>query len=88
MMNDELSKREQAVLSCLIGGRSNKEIGSLLGISQSTVQKYVQRICHRLRVGSRTKAIVAVDLLTQKKPINAQCEQKEVSRMLPVSYHA
>jgi DNA-binding NarL/FixJ family response regulator len=88
MMNDELSKREQDVLSCLIGGRSNKEIGSLLGISPGTVQKHVQRIFHRLRVQSRTKVIMAVHLSTQTKPINAQCEPKELSKMLPVPYDA
>lgn len=87
-MNDGLSKREQAVLSCLLEGLSNKEIGSVLGISPSTVQKQLQRIFHRLRVESRTKAIVAVHLSAQKKPIKAQCEQKEVSKMLPVSYNA
>jgi DNA-binding NarL/FixJ family response regulator len=88
MMNDGLSKREQAVLSCLLEGRSNKEIGTVLGISPSTVQKHLQRIFHRLRVKSRTKAIVAVHLSTQKKPINAQCEPKEMSKMFSVPYNA
>jgi DNA-binding NarL/FixJ family response regulator len=57
-MADRLSPREQAVLSLLRQGNSNKEIGRLLEISPRTVQKHVQRIYRHLDVRTRVEAIV------------------------------
>jgi len=57
-MSDGLTKREQAVLSWLENGLSNKEIAFALGISPRTVQKHLQRIYQHLGVQTRVEAIV------------------------------
>ena len=49
-MSDGLSEREQAVLSWLKQGLSNKEIGLALSISPRTVQKHLQRVYQQLGV--------------------------------------
>jgi DNA-binding NarL/FixJ family response regulator len=48
IMSDALSEREQAVLSWLQHGLSNKEIGLVFGIGQRTVPKHVRRIDRHL----------------------------------------
>lgn len=57
-MSDELSKKEQAVLSCLQQGLSNEEIGLALGLRPRTVQKHLQRVYQHLGVQTRVEAIV------------------------------
>jgi DNA-binding NarL/FixJ family response regulator len=57
-MEGGLSKREQAVLSWLEKGLSNKEIAGALDISPRTVQKHLQRIYQHLGVQTRAEAIV------------------------------
>jgi len=57
-MEGGLSKREQAVLSWLEKGLSNKEIAVALDISPRTVQKHLQRVYRHLGVGTRAEAIV------------------------------
>ena len=59
-MDTQLTKREQMVLALLRQGRSNKEIGAVLGISPRTVQKHLQRIYWQLEVQTRAQAIVKV----------------------------
>jgi DNA-binding CsgD family transcriptional regulator len=57
-MSNRLSEREQAVLSWLKHGLSNKEIGLALSISPRTVQKHLQRVYQYLGVQTRAEAIV------------------------------
>lgn len=57
-MSDGLTKREQAVLSWLENGLSNKEIAIALGISPRTVQKHIQRIYRHFGVQTRVEVIV------------------------------
>ena len=57
-MSDGLSEREQAVLSWLTHGLSNKEISLALSISPRTVQKHLQRVYQQLGVQTRAEAIV------------------------------
>ena len=59
-MSNGLSAREQAVLSWLKQGLSNKEIGLALSISPRTVQKHLQRIYRNLEVQTRAEAIVRI----------------------------
>jgi len=59
-MNNGLSEREQAVLSWLKHGLSNREIGLALSISPRTVQKHLQRVYLQLGVQTRAEAIVRV----------------------------
>lgn len=52
----ELTGRELEVLRLLALGRSNKEIGSELHITESTVKVHVKNILHKLKVNGRTEA--------------------------------
>jgi DNA-binding NarL/FixJ family response regulator len=54
----ELSKRETQVLHCLALGRSNKEIGRALYISEGTVKHHVKSILSKLNAMGRGEAIV------------------------------
>ena len=58
MPESELSSREQEVLRLLVGGKSNKEIANLLGITEATVKCHVSSILVRLNVSDRTQAVV------------------------------
>ena len=55
---DELTPRERDVLRLVIRGRSNKEIGQALSISEDTAKKHVQTIMLKLGVSDRTQAAV------------------------------
>lgn len=52
-----LSRREAEVLSHVAQGLTNEGVGSLLGISQRTVQKHLERIFDKLGVETRTAAV-------------------------------
>jgi two-component system, NarL family, response regulator len=54
----ELSAREEEVLRLLASGKSNKDIASLLGITEATVKCHVSAILLRLDVSDRTEAVV------------------------------
>jgi DNA-binding NarL/FixJ family response regulator len=53
----ELTKRELEVLQCIANGRSNKEIGSILYISEATVKGHVRSILGKLEAIGRAQAI-------------------------------
>jgi PAS domain S-box-containing protein len=56
-----LTFRELAVLQLLVGGKSDREIGLILGISPLTANKHVGNIMRKMKVRSRTSAsVVAV----------------------------
>jgi len=55
----ELTRREHDVLGLLSKGYIDKEIAPALGISTWTVHEYVKRIFEKLRVHSRTEAVLA-----------------------------
>ena len=57
--HSELSARELEVLGLIVKGRSNREIGEALGISEATVKWHVNIILSRLNVSDRTQATVA-----------------------------
>jgi DNA-binding NarL/FixJ family response regulator len=54
---ETLSQREIEVLELIARGKSNKEIGSALFISEGTVKSHLKRIFPKLGVISRTEAI-------------------------------
>jgi DNA-binding NarL/FixJ family response regulator len=54
---EELTQRETEVLRLLAGGKSNKEIGGRLFISETTVKSHVKSIFAKLKVLSRTEAV-------------------------------
>jgi two-component system NarL family response regulator len=53
----ELSPRELEVLQCVADGKSNKEIGVQLFISEGTVKTHVKSLLEKLSVVGRTGAI-------------------------------
>ena len=57
MSHPELSKRELEVLQYIANGRSNKEIGTILFISENTVRGHVKSILTKLDAMGRTEAI-------------------------------
>ena len=53
-----LSKRECECLKWIAAGKTDWEIGTILALSEKTVNVYVERAKHKLRVQTRTQAIV------------------------------
>lgn len=54
-----LSARETEVLGWVIQGKTNPEVGLILGISRRTVQKHLERVYSRLGVENRHAAMTA-----------------------------
>lgn len=54
---EQLSAREIEVLELVAKGKSNKEIGRALHISEATVKTHLLHIFGKLSVGSRTEAV-------------------------------
>lgn len=52
----ELTARETEVLKQIVAGRSNKEIGSVLFISEATVKTHINSLLGKLGVTDRTQA--------------------------------
>jgi DNA-binding NarL/FixJ family response regulator len=52
-----LTARELEVIRVLTSGKSNKEIGTLLDISEATVKVHITHILEKLKVTGRTEAI-------------------------------
>lgn len=56
MTGAALTAREVEVLTQIVRGKSNKEIGSLLKISEATVKSHINNILSKLGVTDRTQA--------------------------------
>ena len=56
MGGPSLTARELEVLKCIVGGRSNKEIGNELSISEATVKTHINNLLGKLGVTDRTQA--------------------------------
>ena len=52
------SLRELTVLNLVASGKSDKQIGTTLGISARTVQKHVEKLCKKMGASTRTEASV------------------------------
>lgn len=55
----ELSQRETEVLQLLIKGRSNKEIGSALFVTEDTIKAHFKTLFAKLKVADRTEAAIS-----------------------------
>jgi DNA-binding NarL/FixJ family response regulator len=53
-----LSLREAEVLNHVAKGKTNRDISSLLGIRERTVEKHLERVYKKLGVESRTAAVI------------------------------
>jgi DNA-binding NarL/FixJ family response regulator len=56
VQGSELTPRELDVLKAIVAGRSNKEIGADLAISEATVKTHINNILSKLGVTDRTQA--------------------------------
>jgi len=56
MGGPELTGRELEVLKLIVAGRSNKEIGRELSISEATVKTHINNLLSKLGVSDRTQA--------------------------------
>ncbi len=54
---ENLSAREQEIVRWIAEGKTNTEIGSILGISSFTVKNHAQRIFRKLDATNRTEAV-------------------------------
>ena len=54
---DILTAREKEILRWIHLGKSNSEVGTILGISPLTVKNHVQKILRKLNVRNRTQAV-------------------------------
>lgn len=59
-----VTPREREVLAWLAAGKTDKDIGAILGMSPRTVQKHLQHIYEKLGVETRTSAVVRAMELT------------------------
>jgi two-component system NarL family response regulator len=57
MSHPTLSKREMEILKLIADGRSNKEIGSQLGITEGTVKTHTKSVLSKLHAPGRTAAV-------------------------------
>lgn len=55
---DALSERERQILGLVAAGSTNRHVAAELGISESTVKNHLNSIFRKLRVSSRSQAIV------------------------------
>jgi len=51
-----LAPQERRVVALIAGGRTNKEIGAELGLSEKTVKNYLSRVFEKLHVSRRAEA--------------------------------
>ena len=61
LSSESLTGRESEVLSLLARGKSNKEIATILSISETTVKAHLRSIFTKLNVLSRTEAIATAN---------------------------
>jgi len=59
MSTEPLTQREQDVLEEIARGKSNKEIGAALDISEATVKTHINNLLGKLGVEDRTQAVTA-----------------------------
>jgi DNA-binding NarL/FixJ family response regulator len=59
MATEQLTQREQDVLEQIVLGKSNKEIGLALDISEATVKTHINNLLGKLGVEDRTQAATA-----------------------------
>ena len=62
-----LSRREREVLDLIVEGKSNQEIGDVLGISPNTVKLHVSFVLKALNVANRTEAAAVAHAWRQQK---------------------
>ena len=57
LVRERLTKREMEIIRQVVAGKSNKEIGSLLHVTEGTIKVHIGRILKKLGAAGRTEAI-------------------------------
>jgi DNA-binding NarL/FixJ family response regulator len=66
-----LTPRERQILSILVQGRSNKEIGNSLDLSEKTIKHHLTNILQKLRVRNRVEAALMMSTyMPQHQPLS------------------
>jgi ATP/maltotriose-dependent transcriptional regulator MalT len=52
-----LTNREEEILKLIANGLSNREISSILSISESTVENHIHHIYEKLGISNRAQAV-------------------------------
>ncbi|MEE1656237.1 response regulator transcription factor [Microvirga sp. CF3062] len=66
-----LTPRERQIISILVKGRSNKEIGNTLDLSEKTIKHHLTNILQKLRVRNRVEAALMMsNHLPQHQPVS------------------
>lgn len=58
MNNPELSERERQVIALMARGLNNRDIGTALNITESTVKAHINRILSKLGASDRTQGVI------------------------------
>jgi DNA-binding CsgD family transcriptional regulator len=54
---EPLLQREKIILTWTARGKTRKEIGQLIGLSDETVQDYLEKTLHKLNAVNKTNAV-------------------------------
>ena len=66
----KLSAREEKIIKMLLQGRTNKEIGVQLAISEKTVKHYMTILMQKLHVRNRLEVLIAAQKLGSDQAAN------------------
>jgi DNA-binding NarL/FixJ family response regulator len=58
---DDLTPREHSILELVAAGKSNKEIGARLELTENTVKGYMTNILQKLQVRNRVEAALLAE---------------------------
>ena len=64
---EDLSPQEERVMALVVEGRTNKEIGARLTLSDKTVKNYLHNAFQKLGVGRRAEAVSVFELARLKR---------------------
>jgi DNA-binding NarL/FixJ family response regulator len=65
--DEELSPQERRVLTCVVEGKTNKQIAAALGLSDKTVKNYLSNAFQKLHVTRRSHAAVLFSRIASEK---------------------
>lgn len=84
-----LTERQKSILALLAMGKSNKEIGYALQITEGTVKQHLFTLFRKIGVTNRTKAVLRAEELLKSNFDNKTSDQSlgpKVARELPIDY--
>lgn len=84
-----LTERQKSILALLAMGKSNKEIGYALQITEGTVKQHLFTLFRKIGVTNRTKAVLRAEELLKSNFDDKTTDQSlgpKVARELPIDY--